>query len=108
MVIMRLKHKNDDYYTISNDNNTMLNEEPSANNKLGKVNKFMIAIVIWVLGACAILCPIAAYSYYKTHSMFIWPIIMLGLVLYIMLSLFFLVVYFSDKKYIFPDKKDSK
>lgn len=98
---MKLKHKNDDYYTVSNDNATILNDEPSANNKPSKVHKLMIALVIWVLVACAILCPIAAYSYYKTHSMFMWPIILLGLVLYIMLSLFFLVVYFSDKKYIF-------
>ena len=66
IAIMSLMNKKNDYYTVANDNTTILNEDPNANNKPSKVRKFMIAIVIWVLGACAILCPIASYSYYKS------------------------------------------
>ena len=84
-------NKNNDYYTVNNSmlsKDNTISDEPSANNKPGKVHngftKFMITIVVWFLGACAIFRPIAAYSYYKTHSMFMWPII-LGLVYYILL-----------------------
>ena len=95
---MSMKHKND-YYKVSNDNITILDEEPSVNDKPSKVHnvfsKFMIAIVVWFLVAFAIFCPIAAYSYYKTHSMFMWPIPILGLVLALTLP----VAMLACKKY---------
>lgn len=92
---MGLKHKNDDYYTISNDT-TILNDEPSANDKPGRrfnngFTKFMInmlSIVIWILLTCVIFCPIAIVAYYNQNNIsglahIMCPII-LGLVLLFM------------------------
>ena len=91
---MGLKHKNDDYYTISNDT-TILNEKPSVNNKPGKAHngftKFMItmlATVIWILLTCIIFCPIVIVAYYNQNNIsglahIMCPII-LGLVLLFM------------------------
>lgn len=91
---MGLKHKNDDYYTISNDT-TILNDEPSVNDKPDKAyncfTKFMItmlATVIWILLTCVIFCPIVIVAYYNQNNIsglahIMCPII-LGLVLLFM------------------------
>jgi len=89
-----INKKNDDYYTVSK-NNTILNDEPSVNDKPGKAHngftKFMITMlstVIWILLTCVIFCPIVIVAYYNQNNIsglahIMCPII-LGLVLLFM------------------------
>ena len=71
VIMILMNKKNNDYYTVNNSilskNNTIINDEPSVNNKLGKVSK-VIEIMMTILVVVAWLVITGIMLYMHAHA----------------------------------------